>query len=174
VRAIHKKFGSRSLSEFPVLRYPAYYAKHLLAERMRKVTPLNWVPYNKDEARALLMDTYGWMDYGGKHEESRWTKYYQGVYLPKRYGFDKRRAHLSSMIVAGQLSRDDALDELSRPAVDARSERIETAFVTRKLGLTPTEFAELVALPPVDFRYYPNDYVWMSRASRLLPVGGRS
>jgi N-acetyl sugar amidotransferase len=172
--AIHKQFGSRPLNEFPVLRYPAYYARHLLAERMRKVTPLNWLPYDKDQARALLMETYGWMDYGGKHEESRWTKYYQGVYLPQRYGFDKRRAHLSSQIVAGQVTRDDALDELSRPAVDPRSERIEKAFVTRKLGLTAETFAELVALPSVDFRSYPNDYVWMSKASRLLRVGGAS
>ena len=120
------------------------------------------------------MSTYGWRDYGGKHEESRWTKYYQGVYLLKRYGFDKRRAHLSSQIVAGQKTREAALEELSRPPLDARHERIETAFVARKLGLTAEEFAALVALPHVPFDTYPNDYTWMTRAAALMRRGGGS
>jgi N-acetyl sugar amidotransferase len=174
VRAIHKRFGERPLREFPILTYPRYYARHLLAERMRVVAPLNWVPYDKNEARELLKASYGWMDYGGKHEESRWTKYFQAVYLPKRYGFDKRRAHLSSQLVAGQISRADALAELDQPPIDARGERIETAFVARKLGLSVGDFQALVELPPVDFRSYPNDYVWMSRVSRLVGRGARS
>ncbi len=168
VRAIHARFGQRPLDEFPVLRYPGYYGRHLLAERMRKVTPLNWVPYDKAAARELLIETYGWRDYGGKHEESRWTKYFQGVYLPRRYGFDKRRAHLSSQIVAGQVTREEALEELRRPPLDARRERIETAFVARKLGISLEELAELVALPHVPFATYPNDYTWMTRAARLV------
>jgi N-acetyl sugar amidotransferase len=171
LRAVHRRFGERPLVEFPVLRYPEYYLRHIVAERMRKITPLNWVPYDKNDARKLLMTTYGWKDYGGKHEESRWTKFYQGVYLPRRYGFDKRRAHLSSQIVAGQIAREEALVELAEPPLDARAERIETAFVARKLGIAREEVAGFMSMPHVPSTSYPSDQVWMSRVSRLLGRG---
>jgi hypothetical protein len=106
-------------------------------------------------AKKELIARYGFKDYGGKHQESRFTKFYQEIYLPARYGFDKRRLHVSSQIVAGQLTRAAALRELEVPLSSPDAARREVSFVAKKLGIPTAELERLVAQPPVDHDAYP-------------------
>jgi hypothetical protein len=157
VRAIHQRFGSRPLKDFPVLTYRRYYLEYIGLRRLKLVQPLNWLPYDPVEARAFLEREVGWRDYGGKHTESRWTKFFQHYYLPTYFGFDKRRAHLSSLIVAGQLTRDEAMAELAQPAFDAREVELEKDYIARKLGLPLEDFQALLAGQKHPWTDYPND-----------------
>src|SRR5205085_2075444 len=113
---IHRKFGRRPLKRFPradIFKYKLYYR---FIKGVRVVKPLNFVPYRKEEAMQELVDRFGWQRYAHKHYESRFTRFYEGYWLPTRFGFDKRRAHFSSLILTKQLSRDDALRKIARPA----------------------------------------------------------
>jgi hypothetical protein len=85
---------------------------NFLGERI--LSPLNYIPYDEEEAMRILEKDYGWRYYGGKHYESRWTRFFQGFYLPHKFGYDKRKAHLASLVLAGQMSRDTAFKELKR------------------------------------------------------------
>lgn len=156
LRAIHARFGTEDLKTFPVMGFVEYIWLTRVRKLLERHRPLDFIDYNKDAAQQILRREYGWRDYGGKHSESRFTKFYQDIYLPRRYGFDKRRLHLSSLIVSGQISRADALRELSTPAISPEQARRDLRFVAKKLSLTDTELEALVALPPIDHRAYPN------------------
>ena len=157
LRAIHSRFGSKPLKDFPVLTYRRYYIEYLGRRQLKLVQPLNWLAYDPLEARALLERELGWRDYGGKHTESRWTKFFQHYYLPTYFGYDKRRAHLSSLIVAGQLKRDEAMVTMEHEPYDPHEVEIEKDFIARKLGVSLEEFNALLAGKKHSWSDYPND-----------------
>jgi N-acetyl sugar amidotransferase len=156
LRAIHARFGQRPLESFPVMPLSEYLWMTRVRQQLTIHRPLNFIDYDKEHARAELTRLYGWRDYGGKHCESRFTKFYQEIYLPRKFGFDKRRLHLSSLIVSGQLSRADALAELATPIAPASQMRHDLKFVAKKLGVTPAELEALIDRPPVSHRSYPH------------------
>jgi aminotransferase len=157
LRTIHRKFGTRPLRTFPVIGLWEQYISFPLLHRMRVLRPLDYLPYDKNAAKTLLMERYGWRDYGAKHYESTWTKFFQGYYLPTRFGYDKRLAHLSSLIVAGQLTREEALDILQREHYSAEELRRDRKFVLKKLGLTDAEFDRLLHAPRASHQQYPSN-----------------
>ena len=157
VKAVHARFGTKPMREFPILTFRRYYLHHVALRRMQVVKPLNWLPYSKDGAKDVLQREVGWRDYGGKHKESRWTKFFQGYYLPVHFGIDKRRAHLASLIVSGQSTREEALAVLEQPSYDAAEIDIETDYIARKLGLSADEFAALLDAPKHNYLEYPHD-----------------
>src|SRR5206468_1101211 len=112
----------------------------------------------------------GWRDYGGKHYESIFTRFFQSYYLPQKFGFDKRRAHLSSLIVTGEMSRQEALAEIANPP-DARERQLEDKdFVAKKLGISGVEFDRILSLPKREFSDYPSQE-WMFRLKdKLKPL----
>lgn len=168
VRAVHKRFGERPLKQFPILTYRKYYLYYRAIRGMEVVRPLNWLPYSKQAAHDVLAAELGWRDYGGKHQESRWTKFFQHYYLPVYFGYDKRRAHLSSLIVSGQITRDEALEALKEPSYDADAVELEIDFIARKLGVSADEFRALLDVEKHDFSDYPND----QRFAALFETGG--
>src|SRR3546814_14150814 len=103
------------------------------------VRPLNYVPYVKEEARRVMADLYGWEAYPQKHFESRFTRFYEGYWLPTRFGYDTRRVQFSSLILTNQMTREDALKELEKPAIPVDQVPHEIEFVATKLGITPEE-----------------------------------
>ena len=115
-------------------------------KKMKVVRLLNYMPYTKQEAKHVLVREFGWKDYGNKHFESRFTKFHQGYYLPTRFGYDKRKAHLSSLIVSGQLTREEALSEMEKELYPANELREDRLFIMKKLGLTEKEFDELLQI----------------------------
>jgi N-acetyl sugar amidotransferase len=169
--AIHKRFGTRPLRTFPRVSFWTLYGWAPFVRRYRTLRPLNFMDYNKPRAKQELAEKFGWRDYGDKHHESRFTKFFQSYYLPVKFGYDKRRAHLSSMIVAGQISREESLEILRQPPYDAAAVEEDKIFVAKKLGISAAELQRLIDLPPCTYRDYPSNawlFDWKDRVMRRL------
>lgn len=161
IRAIHREFGEAPLKHFPLLAFRDYYVTML--EKLRFVSPLNMMPYNKSGAIDYLEKNYGWRYYGGKHYESIWTRWYQAYYLPTKFGYDKRKAHLSSLIVASSMTREAALTELEKPLYTDNELAADTAFVAKKLGFSLEELNALVAAPPRHYKDFATNEAQIAR-----------
>ena len=157
IRSIHKKFGSAQLKTFPHFGFLYLFYVNIV-RRVRIVSILNYTDYNKEAAKALLKKELGWVDYGGKHFESIYTRFFQGVLLPEKFGIDKRYGHLSDLINAGQMSKEEAKAILASPTYDVNLQRDDRTYVIKKLGLTEAQFEEIMRLPRRTFRDYPNSY----------------
>ncbi len=139
IKDIHKTYGKIPLKTFPFfdLKAKHYYQK---VKKIQTVDLLNYVPYVKNEIKQIIIDELDWKDYGGKHYESIFTRFYQGYILPNKFGVDKRKAHLSNLICSGQVSKEEALNELSIPMYDKEQCEEDKEFVLKKLGFTEKEF----------------------------------
>jgi len=153
IRSIHKKHGTVALRQFPGIRFPQYW---WYRKTTRTTHILNYIDYRKTEAMPILQREIGWKYYGGKHYESIYTRFYQGYILPVKFGFDKRRCHLSSLICSGEITRQQALDELKNDTYPVDLQREDRAYVIKKLGLTEAEFEEIMRLPKKRYQDYPN------------------
>lgn len=155
--AIWEKCGDGKPNEdFPlvdILVYKLWYQKIL---GMKVHHPLNLVPYVKKDAEDELERCFGWQRFQHKHHESRFTRFYEDYWLPRRFGYEKRRAHFSSLIMTGQMSREKALDRISRPEMDEHFLAQEFEYVAHKLGLTVGELKEFFDMPKKTFRDYKN------------------
>jgi len=150
---IHDRFGA-----IPIKTYPVHGS---LGQQMRSrlkgtvtVKPLNLVDYNKERAKEEIKKEFGWVDYGGKHYESVYTKFYQAYVLPEKFKIDKRKPHLTNLIMSGQISRDRALEELKEPLYTPTDLRQEKEYVLKKLGLSNEEFDQYMKAPRVEHAFY--------------------
>jgi N-acetyl sugar amidotransferase len=148
LKSIHNRFGERALKEYPHITFFQRYIYFTLIKRMIIINPLNYINYVKDDAIEILKKELGWQYYGGKHYESRFTKFFQSYYLPLKFNFDKRRAHLSSLIISGQISRYDALKKMGEKLYSENEINYDLEYVAKKLGWSVTEFEEIINLPP--------------------------
>ena len=167
LKAIHKKFGKVKLKTYPVVSFFNRYFYLPFICRLKTLKPLNYMPYDKEDAMKILIDELGWQYYGGKHYESTFTKFFQSYYLPTKFGYDKRLAHLSSLIVSGQLSRDKALEEMTKPLYDDKEIEIEKSYMARKLGVTVEEFKNILQQPIKTYKDYPNQTKKINLLKRL-------
>lgn len=159
LRAIHSRFGKRKLKKYRVmstLEYVDYFVGLPGRKQLEIFDPLNFMPYDPRVARSELAKDFGWTDYGQKHWESHWTKFFQSYYLPKKFGYDKRRAHLSSLILAGTLDRPSALKELEQPSFDESDIQRDSDFVRRKLELSEDEWKLVLMDLPHSHAEYPD------------------
>lgn len=145
IRSIHGKFGSIPFKTYPLLT-PAKKVKVMRA-RLQSVNLLDLIDYNKKLVKDIIIRELGWRDYGGKHYESVFTRFYQGYILPRKFGIDKRKAHLSNLICSGQLSKKEALEELQAPIYDPNVLKADYDFVLKKLGFTHDEFERYIREP---------------------------
>jgi N-acetyl sugar amidotransferase len=175
---IHLQFGTRPLKTFPVTSILWHKVWLPYFKGIQVVRPLNMVPYIKEEAKQLLMDRFGWQPYPQKHFESRFTKFYESYWLPKRFGYDVRRVQFSSLIVTGQMSRDEALELLEKSSYDEYTIGQEIEFVSNKLGISIQELNSYMALPVKTFKDYKNQrqlYDYGARVMRAMgmEIGGK-
>jgi N-acetyl sugar amidotransferase len=166
LRSIRKIFGSRPMGKFPVVGFFDYYVKYPFLLKMEVLRPLNFLPYSKQGAIEVLERDYGWRYYGGKHYESRWTRFFQAYYLPYKFGYDKRKAHFSSLIVSCQMTREQALEALSEPLYDPQLLEDDKRFICKKLRISMEEFERLMAEPARHFSEFPNH-----QAKKRLAIG---
>lgn len=144
LRDIHNQFGKVKLKTYPFLDFKKYvYYSSVL--KLYPTSILNYVPYNKATIKKLISEELGWRDYGGKHYESLFTKFYQAYILPEKFKIDKRKAHLSTLICSGQISRDQAVKELEGPLYNPRDLENDKEYVLKKLGLNESEFKSIMA-----------------------------
>lgn len=168
VKDIHSKFGKRALKTFPlvdILSYKLYY-RYVLGMKVFK--PLNLVPYNKKEVEKFLFEKFGWESFQHKHHESRFTRFYEDFWLPKKFGYEKRRAHFSSLILTGQMTRDEALERISKPEMSEEFLKKEFEYVAHKLDLTTEELQTIFDAPNKTFNDYKNKMRIIKLGSKVM------
>lgn len=144
---IHRQFGELKLKTFPIFN-TAKKKYYLNFKKLTFISPLNWAPYNKEEVKRIISEEIGWVNYGGKHHESVFTKFYQNYILPTKFGIDKRKAHLSNLICSGQITKEEALKELKLPLYDENELIEDKEFVLKKLGFSEQEFDKIMKTEP--------------------------
>ena len=157
LKAIHRKFGERKIKDYPHVNFFQRYIYYTLIKRMVIISPLNYINYNKNEAIETLKTELGWQYYGGKHYESRFTKFFQSYYLPVKFNFDKRRIHLSSLIISDQITRDEALNEMKEDVYSKTDIANDLEYVAKKLDWTVQEFRDIIDLPPNRHADFPSN-----------------
>ncbi|HEY5535688.1 MAG TPA: N-acetyl sugar amidotransferase, partial [Ignavibacteria bacterium] len=133
------------------------YIYYTLIKKMRIINPLNYIDYRKESAIDILKKELGWQYYGGKHYESRFTKFFQSYYLPVKFNFDKRRAHLSSLIVSGQISRTEAIEKMKENVYAESEIGNDLEFVAKKLDWSPEEFRSIIDMKPNRHQDFPTN-----------------
>lgn len=172
LRDIHRKHGTRPLDRYPltsILRHKVYLRYF---KRIRVVRPLNYVPYLKEDAMKLLEEKFGWQPYPQKHFESRFTRFYESFWLPKRFGYDTRKVQFSSLIVTKQMTRADALEKLKTPPLDDATIAQEFEFVATKLGIGTSELQSYLEAPKRTYRDYRSQESIYFAGSRLMKLFG--
>lgn len=157
LKSIHKRFGEKELKDYPHLNFFQRYVYFTLIRRMIIIYPLNYLNYRKDGAIEIMKRELGWEYYGGKHYESRFTKFFQSYYLPEKFNFDKRRAHLSSLIISGQVTRNDALRIIQEPPYSEKEIVYDIEYVAKKLDWSVQEFRRIIQLPPKSHKDFPSN-----------------
>jgi N-acetyl sugar amidotransferase len=169
IHSLQVQFGTRPLKTFP---HRNMFDLVRDARTTRWIDILNYLDYRKVDALRLLQDELGWQYYGGKHYESIYTRFYQGYILPRKFGFDKRRMHLSSLICSGEITRDEALAELEKPPYPEDLQASDRDYVVKKLGITDAELEAIMREPPKKFADYPSyensRFVRIARRARSL------
>lgn len=156
IKHLNDTFGGAELKTYPHYDYYDYMVRFPHRQRIERFPILNYIDFNKMEAMEIMQRELKWTPYGGKHYESIYTRFYQGYILPKKFGFDKRRSHLSCLVNNGRITRDEALREIQKPALAEEMEREDRAFVAKKLGLSDAEFDEIMNAERKTFWDYPS------------------
>ena len=168
LKGIHKAYGRIKLKSYPVRSDFARLITDPYIYGMMIHRPLEYLDYNKFEAKKLLMEELCWRDYGGKHYESRFTKFFQAHYLPEKFGYDKRKAHLASLVASGQMERDAALAEMQAPLYDPADLKEDIAYFCKKLGISLSEYEQVMGQQPKTYRDYPNRAAAYNRFRKLM------
>lgn len=169
---IHRRFGKRKLKTFPltdILIYKILYQRIL---GMEIVKPLNLVPYIKQDAEATLERLYGWKKFKHKHHESRFTRFYEDYWMPRKFGYEKRRAHFSSLIMTGQMTREEALERISKPELDEQFLKGEFEYVANKLDLSVEQLQTIFDGENTTYHSYRNKRFLIGIGSRVMSFLG--
>lgn len=154
LKFIQKKFGTRPLKSYTTISLFDRLFYHFFLKQ-KVVKPLDYIPYDKEAAKMFLNETFSWQDYGVKHGESVFTRFYQNYWLPKRYGYDKRKSHLSSLIITGFMTRERALQELEQPLYDEHTLKLDKEYICNKLEITEDELDMYMSMEKIDYKSYP-------------------
>jgi hypothetical protein len=169
IKSVGAGTGHRQLPLMTLRRFAA----HLFLQKRTLLPILNYVDYVRASAMTELEATSAWIPYDGKHHESVFTRWFQTQYLPIRFGIDKRKPHLSSMIASGQLTRDQALDEISKPQIDSLTEADDRNIVARKFGLELEELDAIVHSEPGGIENFKNSEWAFNALSKVLAAARR-
>lgn len=172
LRDIHRRFGTRPLVKFPTTSILWHKVYLPYVRGIRVVRPLNHLPYLKEKAVKLLADEIGWQPYPQKHFESRFTRFYESYWLPTRFGYDTRRVQYSSLIVTGQMTRDEALKKLEGPAYDPEMIAHDFEYVATKLGISKTELESYLHLPKRTYLDYRSQRLTYNIGAAIMKFAG--
>ena len=172
LRDIHARFGTVPLRTFPqasIFKYKVWY-RYFRGVRVEK--PLNYFPFHKEDAIQELVEKYGWQKYAHKHYESRFTRFYEGYWLPTKFGYDKRRAHFSSLILTGQMTREEALRRIAQPAYDPETVAQDFEYIATKLDISVDELRQIMAGPNKSWRDYANSMGLIELGTKAMRMLG--
>jgi N-acetyl sugar amidotransferase len=172
LKAIHKKFGTIKLKNYRTISLFQYYFYYPFIRKMKTIRPLNFMPYNRSQAINELVEKVGFKEYGRKHGESVFTRFYQNYYLPRKFGFDKRLPHYSTLILTNQITREEALEKLKEPLYENElSLKYDINFFCRKLGISEEEFESIMKSAPqahTNYSTWDNYYKLIKKIQGLI------
>ncbi len=166
IKSIHKIFGSKKIKTYPSLSLWNFFY-YMIFKKIKKITLLNFIDYKKEDAIKTLNEKIAWEYYGGKHFESIFTQFFQAYVLPKKFGFDKRKAHLSTLICSGQITREQALEEMKKPLYDQEQLDQHIEYVLKKFEISREEFDRIMMLPPKKHTSYPTNSKWIELGLKI-------
>ncbi len=173
IKSIHQKFGKFILKTFPHLTLFDYFY-YTFIRKIKYIPLLNYIKYSKKEATQVLEKELGWKNYGLKHYESIYTRFFQGYILPKKFNIDKRKAHLSTLICSGQIKREGALEEMKNdPYPSEIMMKEDKEYIIKKLGINQEDFEEIMRGPIKTYKDYPNDSYIFSQNSFFMKFARR-
>ena len=169
IKAIQKKFGTKKIKNISFISTYQYLWNKIITKKVKEINILDYIDYNKSKAKDILKKELSWKDYGVKHFESIFTRFYQAYILPKKFGIDKRKAHLSNLICSGQITRKEALEELKKDSYPSQLLEKDKKYVLNKLGFSKDEFEKIMNEKPKSHLDYPNEKTIM----RYILIVGR-
>lgn len=172
LKDIMRQFGTVKMKTYPfssIFKHKIYLR---YIKKIQVVKPLDLIPYHKEEALALLEEEYGWTPYPQKHFESQFTKFFEAYWLPERFGFDTRRVQFSSLILTEQMSRDEALEQMKKPAYNPETIHEEFNAIAAKLGITSEELRSYFNMPKKFYWDYKNQEFIFNLGAKVLKFLG--
>lgn len=172
MRDVHKMFGKHPLKMFPMCSMFKYRIIYPIFKGMKRIAPLNMVEYDKNKAKVFLQEKYGWEPYTNKHYEDIFTRFYEGYYLPVKFGYDKRKCYLSNEILNGNITRDDALEQLEQDPYDPAQMEGDKRFIAGKLDMSLEEFDKIIAGEKKTYEDYKNSIGFINFGIWALRIFG--
>ena len=172
LRDIHSQFGQKPLKNFPVTNILWHKVYLPYVKKIKLIRPLDFMTYHKEEATQFLVDYFGYQRYAQKHFESRFTKFYESYWLPKKFGYDTRKVQYSSLIVTGQMSREEALEKLKKPAYDEETIKQDFEYIATKLGITVEELQSYMDAPNKTYKDYKNQMTIYDVGAKVMRLLG--
>ena len=172
IKDIHTQFGTKPIKDFPFTNILWHKAYLKYFKKIQVFSPLNFMPYSKKEAIKLLTKKFGWQEYPQKHFESRFTRFYESYWLFEKFGYDVRKVQFSSLILTGQMTREEAIEELKKLPYDKENIKHDFEFVAHKLGIMPEELQKYFELSNKTYKDYKNqEWVYDIGAFVLRSLG---
>lgn len=172
LRDIHQRFGTRPLKTFPLSDIFTYKIYYRYVKGVRVLRPLNYVPYVKEDAVQLLIGKFGWQRYAHKHYESRFTRFFEAYWQPTKFGYDKRRAHFSSLVLTEQMLRAEALERIAKPAYDEATLAQDFEYIATKLDISVEELLALHDGPNRTYRDYKSAMPFIQAGAHVMRAVG--
>ena len=173
VKDILKKFGSKKRMKFEVLDIFYYKIYYRYFYKIKVIHPCNYLEFNKEKVEKLLFEKFGWEKFKHKHHESRFTRFFEDYWLVNKFGFDKRKAHFSSLILTGQLTRDEAINRLKNSELGENFHQKEMKFIANKLNITPEHLNELFNKPNKTVNDFNNNKKFIRLGKFFLKYFGK-
>lgn len=168
IKSVQKQFGTKNLKAFPHLTISKFLYFNLV-KRIKNISLLNYIDFNKTKAMETIVNELGWKDYGGKHHESIYTRFFQSYILPQKFKIDKRKAHLTCLIVSTkEVTREQALETLKKEPADPKLIESDKEYLLKKFDLSLEEFEEIMNSPVKSILDYPNNHKWELRFRKAL------
>lgn len=172
IKDIHRRFGEYPLKKFPLCSMFKYRLYYRYVKGIKIIQPLNLILYKNEQAIVELENRFGWERYANKHFESIFTRFYEGYWLIKKFGYDKRKAHFSSLILTGQMTREEALQKLKKLSYDENLAMKDLEYISNKLNLTKDEFIKLMDGDNKTYRDYKSSIWLINLAIKLAKLLG--
>lgn len=172
MKDIQNKFGKIKLKMMPMCGMFKYRLYYTYIKGMKRVAPLDMMPYDKARAEAELHERFGWEKYENKHYENIFTRFYEGYYLVKKFGYDKRKCYFSNLILTGAMTRDEALAALEQSPYPEDLIAEDMEYIAKKLGITVQEFQKIISGENKTYKDYRNSFKWIELATRIAQLVG--
>ena len=178
LKDIYRKFGNGKLKSFPITNILWHKVYLPYIKKIKLIRPLDYVPYNKKQAMKLLVEKFGYQEYPQKHFESRFTQFYESYWLPERFGYDTRKVQYSSLILTGQMNRNEAIEKLEKSPYDKETIKNDIKYIANKLSITNEELESYMFIPKKKYKDYKsqeNIYLLGAKIMRFLGLekGGK-